>query len=42
MLDLGQRDEDRVEEKPINTQTGKQVSQTNVIYRVYVPFSADR
>lgn len=41
-LDLGQKEEDRVEGKPINTQGGKQVLQTNVIYRVHVPYSADR
>lgn len=42
ILDLGQKEEDRVEEKLINAQGGKQVLQTNVIYRVYVPYSADR
>lgn len=42
ILDLGQKEEDRVEGKPINTQGGKQVLQTNVIYGVYVAYSADR
>lgn len=32
MLDWGQKEEDRAEEKPINMQGGEQVSQTNVIY----------
>lgn len=41
MLDWGQKEEDRAEEKPINTQGGEQVSQTNVIYWVYVLYSAD-
>lgn len=41
-LDGGQKEEDRAEEKPINTQGGEQVSQTNVIYGVYVPHCADR
>lgn len=44
-VDFGLRpkkEEDRVEGKPINTQGGKQVLQTNVIYRVHVPYSADR
>lgn len=38
----GQKEEDRVEEKAINAPGGEQVSPTNVIYRAYVPFSADR
>lgn len=35
-------EEDRVEEKAINTRGGEQVLQANVIYRVYVPYSGDR
>lgn len=42
MLDQGQQEEDGVEERLINTQGGEQVSQTNVIYWVSVPHSADR
>lgn len=42
ILDWGQKEEDRAEEKAINTQGGEQVSQTNVIYSVYVPYCADR
>lgn len=41
-MDRGQKEEDGVEEKAVNTQGGEQVSQTNVIYRVYVPYSAGR
>lgn len=41
-MDSGQKEEDRVEKKPINTRGGEQVSQTNVIYRVCVPYCADR
>lgn len=42
MLDYGQQEEDRAEEKAINTRGGEQVSQTNVIYCVYFPYGADR
>lgn len=43
MLDQGQRaEEDRAEERLINTRGGEQVSQTNVIYWVSIPHSADR
>lgn len=42
MLDQGQQEEDRAEERLINTQGGEQVSQTNVIYWVSIPHSADR
>lgn len=37
MLEQGQQEEDRAEERLINTQGGEQVSQTNVIYRVSIP-----
>lgn len=42
MLDQGQQEEDRAEERLINTQGGEQVSHTNVIYWVSIPHSADR
>lgn len=42
MLEQGQQEEDRAEERLINTRGGEQVSQTNVIYRVSIPHSADR
>lgn len=43
MLDQGQRaEEDKAEERLINTRGGEQVSQTNVIYGVSIPHSADR
>lgn len=41
-MDRGQKEEDRAEEKAINTLGGEQVSQTNVIYGVHVPYTADR
>lgn len=42
MLEQGQQEEDRAEERLINTRGGEQVSQTNVIYWVSIPHSADR